>query len=124
MSGAEFNREGDEAFVRRVKAVLDEGNAKLDARVRSRLTQARYAALAQADTRPMLWWRQWAPAAGVAAAAAMAVLIWPGTRQQHEQPPDEALNDLEIVLDGENLDLFEDLDFYEWVDADAEVTRI
>src|SRR5262245_52383454 len=120
MSGAEFNREGDEAFVRRVKAVLDEGNAKLDARVRSRLTQARYAALAQADTRPMLWWRQWAPAAGVAAAAALAVLIWPGARQQHEQPPDEALNDLEIVLDGENLDLFEDLDFYEWVDADAE----
>src|SRR5262245_2050665 len=106
MSGADFNSEGDDAFVGRVKAVLDEGNAKLDARVRSRLTQARYAALAQADARPMLLWRQWAPAAGVAAAAALAVLMWPGGRPPHEQPPDEALNDLEIVLDGENLELF------------------
>ena len=51
MSGAEMNREGDEAFVRQAKAVLDAGNAKLDARVRSRLTQARYAALAQAGAR-------------------------------------------------------------------------
>ena len=123
MSGADINREGDDTFVRQVKTVLDEGNAKLDARVRSRLTQARYAALAQAGDRPGFWLRQWAPAAGVAAAAVLAVLMWPGARQ-HEQPPDEALNDLEIVLDGENLDLFEDLDFYEWVDADAEVTRI
>jgi hypothetical protein len=124
MSGAEYNREGDEAFVRRAKAVLDEGNAHLDARVRSRLTQARHAALAQAGARPSLWLRPWAPAVGVAAAVALAVLVWPGAQRQSELPPDEALNDLEIVLEGENLDLLEDLDFYEWVDADAEVTSI
>ena len=92
--------------------------------MRSRLTQARYAALAQAGEKPAFWSRSWAPAAGVAAATVLAVLMWPGTRQHEQLPPDEALNDLEIVLDGENLDLFEDLDFYEWVDPDAEVTRI
>ena len=100
MSGAEFDHDGEDAFVGRAKALLDEGNAKLDARVRSRLTQARYAALAQADARPTLWLRQWAPAAGVAAAAVLAVLVWPSTRQhEQQQPPDEALNDLEIVSD-------------------------
>src|SRR5678810_595026 len=114
MTDSDRREEGEEAFVRRVKAILDEGNAHLDARVRSRLTQARHAALAQADSRPNLWLRQWAPAAGIAAAA---VLVG---RTPREQPPDEALNDLEIVLAGENLDLLEDLDFYEWVDADAQ----
>jgi hypothetical protein len=118
MTGSDRRDEGEEAFVRQLKAMLDEGNAHLDARVRSRLTQARHAALAQADSRPNLWLRQWAPAAGIAAAAVLAVLVWPSPRR--EQPPDEALNDLEIVLAGENLDLLEDLDFYEWVDADAQ----
>ena len=121
MTESDRRDEGQEAFVRRVKAMLDEGNAHLDARVRSRLTQARHAALAQADSRPNLWLRQWAPAAGIAAAAVLAVLVWPTPR---EQPPDEALNDLEIVLAGENLDLLEDLDFYEWVDADAQQNSI
>ena len=41
--------------------------------------------------RPMrgrvFWARQWAPAAGVAAAAVLAVLVWPAARR--EQPPDE-----------------------------------
>src|SRR5215510_14601853 len=118
MTESDRRNEGDEAFVRRVKAILDEGNAHLDARVRSRLTQARHAALAQADARPNLWLRQWAPAAGIAAAAVLAVLVW--TSAPREQPPDEALNDLEIVLAGENLDMLENLDFYEWVDADAQ----
>lgn len=119
MSGSEQRNEGEEAFVRQLKTMLDDGNARLDARVRSRLTQARYAALAQADARPNLWLRQWAPAAGIAAAAVLTVLAWPTARQE-QQPPDEALNDLEIVLAGENLDMLENLDFYEWVDADAQ----
>jgi negative regulator of sigma E activity len=118
MTESDRRDEGEEAFVRRVKAMLDEGNAHLDARVRSRLTQARHAALAQADSRPSLWLRQWAPAAGIAAAAVLAVLVWPSPPR--EQPQDEALNDLEIVLAGENLDMLENLDFYEWVDADAQ----
>ena len=66
MSGSEQRNEGEEAFVRQLKTMLDDGNARLDARVRSRLTQARYAALAQADARPNVWLRQWAPAAGIA----------------------------------------------------------
>jgi negative regulator of sigma E activity len=117
MSGSTFNDHGDEAFVRRVKAALDEGNEHLDARVRSRLRQARHAALAQVQPRPAFWVRQWVPAAGLAAAAVLAVLVWP--QAPSVQPQDEALSDLEIVLAEENLDLLEDLDFYEWVDAES-----
>jgi hypothetical protein len=120
MSGSSMDDRGDEVFVRRIKAALDEGNEHLDARVRSRLRQARSAALAQVHPRPRLWSRQWVPALGVAAAAVLAVLVWPHAPSSL-QPQDEALNDLEIVLAGENLDLLENLDFYEWVDAESSI---
>ena len=101
MSGSDRGNEGEEAFVRQLKTMLDDGNARLDARVRSRLTQARHAALAQADARPVLV-----------------------STARREPPPDESASDLEIVLAGENLDLLEDLDFYEWVDADTQQNSI
>ena len=66
--------------------------------------------------------RQWAPAAGVAAAAVLAVLLWPGARQDAPgvaRIDESGLNDLEIVLAEENFELLEDLDFYEWVDAES-----
>ena len=123
MNGSNRPDAGDEAFVRQLKSVLDAGNAHLDGHVRSRLTRARHAALEQARPAPAFWARQWAPAAGVAAAAVLAVLLWPGARQSSTidaQVVDEAgPNDLEIVFAEENLDLLEDLDFYEWVDAEA-----
>lgn len=118
MSVSNFNGPGDEEFMRRIKAVLDDGNAQLDARVRSRLRQARQSALAQVEPGPGLWMRQWMPAAGLAAAGVMAVLLWPNAPSV--QPQEEALNDLEIVLAEENLDLLENLDFYEWVDAESQ----
>jgi Protein of unknown function (DUF3619) len=118
MSASKFDHEGDETFVRQLKDVLDAGNAHLDARVRSRLTQARHAALAQIRSRRAAWMPSWAPAAGVAAAVALAVVVWPRTRPA--PAPEDAYDDLEIVLAGENLDLLEDLDFYEWVDASSE----
>jgi ferric-dicitrate binding protein FerR (iron transport regulator) len=118
----ESNRrdEGDEAFVRRIKAALDDGDAHLEARLRSRLTRARHAERAR-PSRPF-WARQWAPAAGVAAAAVLAVALWPGAQPGSgvDAPLDAAgFDGLEIVLAEENLELLEDLDFYEWVDADA-----
>ena len=117
MSGSNFNDLDDEAFVRQVKTMLDDGNAQLDARVRSRLRQARRSALSQAEPRPALWLKQWVPAAGLAAAAVLAVLLWP---QAAPVQRDDMPNDLEIVLAEENLDLLENLDFYEWVDAESE----
>jgi len=119
MSVSNMDDQGDEVFVRRVKAALDEGNEHLEARVRSRLRQARHAALAQVQPRPVFWTRQWVPALGVAAAAVLAILVWPHAPTM--QPQDEALDDLEIVLAGENLDLLENLDFYEWVDAESSI---
>ena len=61
------------AFERRSKALFDESVEQLNGNLRSRLNQARHAALAQAQgsrTR-----RFWVPAAGLTAAAVVAAVL-------------------------------------------------
>jgi len=57
-------------FERRARAVLEEGVLRIDAGIRSRLNQARQAAVAEAAKRRPALWRSFAlmPTAGAAAA--------------------------------------------------------
>jgi hypothetical protein len=108
---------GHEAFEKRARELLEESTQRLDGRVRSRLTQARFAAVEEARrARHPFAWRTWVPAGALAAAAVLAVVLWNG---QATQPPvasgAPSLDDLEIVAGGENFELLENLDFYEWV---------
>lgn len=108
---------GQEAFEERARALLEESTQQLDGQVRSRLTQARFAAVDEARrARHRLSWRTWVPAGALATAAVLAVVLWSG----HSAPPPsvlgaQSLDDLEIVAGGENFELLENLDFYEWV---------
>jgi hypothetical protein len=117
-------------FERNARTVLEESVQRIDARTRSRLNQARQAALAAAAARPA-WWRSFTlmPAAGVGAAALLvAVTLW------HREPASElpvldaqrsAVEDMDLLADSEGLDLMQDGDnsFYEWAvtQADANV---
>jgi len=72
-------------FERNARTVLEESVQRVDARTRSRLNQARQAALAAAAAGPA-WWRSFTlmPAAGaVAAALLVAVTLW------HREPASE-----------------------------------
>src|SRR5262245_40345511 len=103
----------DEAFEERARGLLEESTDRLDGNVRSRLTQARFAAVEEARrARHSFRWRTWIPAGALAAAAAVAVVLW---TSQSPTPVQSSLDDLEIVADGENFELLENLDFYEWV---------
>lgn len=109
------------AFVERARELLDEGNARLDAATVSRLNQARHAALDARGRRSGRWFGlmpvgQWASVAGAAAAVVLAVIVWPGATTV---PVDGGLlfEDLEIVMAEENLEMFEDLEFFEWLDV-------
>jgi len=113
----------------------------LDAQTRSRLTQARHAALAQAGQgNPVArWfglaglqrgWQRWVPAGALAASVllvALLVLRVPGAGQ----PPQAVggLEDAELLADADGLALAQeadpaadgDFDFYAWaVEADAQ----
>jgi hypothetical protein len=115
-----------EGFERRARELLDESTERLEGRIRSRLTQARSAAVDEAR-KPRLGvaWRAWIPAGALAGAAALAVFLWSGAPHSPGAPAlavHSSLDDLDIMVTNESFELLEDLEFYEWVasgDADS-----
>ncbi|HEY6824284.1 MAG TPA: hypothetical protein VI195_07570 [Steroidobacteraceae bacterium] len=118
-------------FERNARAVLEASIARIDARTRSRLNQARQSALDTVGRRNRPWWRSFAlmPAGAVAAALLLAVMLWHRTPGVHEAPLLEghvsAVEDADLLADAEGLDLIEGWDgpFYEWAadQSDANV---
>jgi len=116
------------AFERNVRTILEEGVQRIDARTRSRLNQARQAALASAQAPRRAPWRSFVlmPAAGAAAAALLlAFTLW------HRQPAGElpvleathaTAEDVDLLADSEALELVEggDGSFYEWAAAQGD----
>jgi hypothetical protein len=111
-------------FERNACVVLERSLSRIDARTRSRLNQARQAALeAAARRRRPLWLRGTTlmPATGaVAAALLLAVVLWHREPARIEMPMPEAqgssMEDMDLLADSEALDLLEGWDgpFYEW----------
>jgi len=118
------------AFERHARSVLAQSVLRIDARTRSRLNQARHAALEAARAPRRAWWRGFTmmPAAGAAAAALLVtVTLW------HREPAAElpiveaqhagvSAEDMDLLADSEGLDLMEGWDgpFYEWAAAQTE----
>jgi hypothetical protein len=116
------------SFERNARAVLAESVARIDARTRSRLNQARHAALAESARPRRSFLRSFTmmPAAGAAAAVLVAVTLW-----QHQPRVDMttgaegqrlAVEDIDLLADSEALDLVEQGDgsFYEWAAAQTD----
>jgi negative regulator of sigma E activity len=106
-------------FEKRSQEVLEESVARLDGRTRSRLTQARHAALAGLDKPARQWWRSYVPAGAAAAAAVLAVMLYvqPGTVGPGGTQTSATVEDMDILADAEAPDFTEDTDgveFYEW----------
>jgi hypothetical protein len=122
-------------FERRLQGVLEESVAHVDARIRSRLNQARHAAIAEASRgrRPRFWNRfVLMPAAGaVAAAVLVAFLLFPHSPQIELPVSAEAghstVEDLDLLADGDGLDLVSseesDGSFFEWAADQTETNE-
>ena len=105
----------DDDFAAKAKSAFDDSVERLDGAALSRLNQGRHIALeklANADATSA--WRRWVPAGGVAAIAVVSVLILRGP--EVDTIPAEAAADFEILLEGESLEMFQDLEFYSWID--------
>ena len=108
-------------FEDKARALFDESVERLDARTRSKLTQARNRALEEVKKGASRRRWIWAPAGGVALASVVAVVMWSGGLRSGAAPEVGALEDIDIVADSENLDMLEDVEFYTWLeDATAE----
>ena len=119
-------------FERRSRQVLEESVLRVDGRVRSRLNQARQAAVEAASTRrrPLNWrFATMVPTAAAAAAAIVVVMVmWHRGPQvdstlanvESQRP----MEDLDLLADGEGLDMVQDGDgsgsFYEWAADQSE----
>lgn len=127
---------GDADFERQLRDLLEESMQRVGGRARSRLNQARHAAIAEAQ-RPRPWRLPqrlvaragrhllWMPAAGAMAAAVLvALVLWPHAPQGY--PAADAshttVEDLDLLADREGMDLMESGDgqFYEWAMAQAD----
>lgn len=98
----------------RARAAFDASVDRLDAATRSRLTQARHAALAELE-RPRIRALRYAPV-GAAAVLVLAATMWMRPDGMVETAPAPALvaaEDLDLLAVGDDLDLLgDDLDFY------------
>jgi negative regulator of sigma E activity len=119
------------ALEERSRALFLESVEGLDMRTRSRLNQARQAAVAAAaNARSRPWFTRMpllTSAGGVAAAAVLGVALWVGGPLGHHPaaPAESTFEDLDLVAatDGASGDAMEmlqdDIDFYDWADKAA-----
>ena len=112
----------DEAFAKRARALFEQSVDDLDANTQSRLNRGRQAALAELDKSGPLTIRagQWVPAAGVAAAAVVAIVLWNGNVPDDPIAPPSSATDFEILMAEDSFEMLEDLEFYAWIDLEAE----
>jgi len=123
-------------FERNARAVLERSISRIDGRTRSRLNQARQAALAAvAKPQRPLWLRgaTLMPATGAAALALLlGVALWHGEPAHRpgaatEMPVLEgqgtSMEDMDLLADSDALDLLEGWDgpFYEWATSETDV---
>ena len=109
------NREA--VFVDKVRMALDDSAEAIDGATLSRLRQARAQALAAGSVRQRssrrVW--TWVPAGGAALTSigilsAILYLHTGGTPQKNG-----AGEELELALSGDSPDLYQELDFYQWL---------
>lgn len=108
-------------FLEKAGQSLRESEDVLDAETLSRLRDARCKAVEAAGERRQGFFRlpNWAKAGAFATglAAVMVLMVWFDAPRQ--DLPVKSPDEFEIVLYADNLDIYEDMDFYEWL-ADAD----
>jgi hypothetical protein len=113
-------------FEQRAGAVLGESVTRVNGRVRSRLNQARQAAVAEIAAGRRSFWRRpvLMPATGAVAAAVLVTLLVTAHYRAERTLPiadGQGFDDIEMLADTEGLDLLEnDGNFYEWAAGQGE----
>ncbi len=107
----------DDEFLDRLTRALDESVEQLDSATARELQARRRQALSHAQAKPA--GRAWIkPAAGLALAAGIGIvglsLLWP--RPEARLPALPLMEDLELLSSGEELELYQELDFYQWLE--------
>jgi hypothetical protein len=126
---------GTTDFERQLHVLLEESIQRVGGHARSRLNQARHAALAEAarqrwylPARVAAWIRRpllWMPASGaVAAAVLVTFVLWPHAPQGYPavEVTHTTVEDLDLLADRDGMDLMQSGggQFYEWAMAQSQ----
>jgi negative regulator of sigma E activity len=127
-----MNEQPRDSFEERAQALFHDSVEGLDFAMRARLTQARNAAIEAASASRRPWFSRvgvLTPAAGVTAAAILAVFLWLGSPLgQHAATVADGqsnFEDLELVASaeegsGDAMDMLQDdIEFYDWAEKAA-----
>ena len=118
-----MNEFDNHVWVGQAKTLLDQSAEGLDAATLSRLNRVRQAALAQARSRAA---QRWFLPAGLASACMLmlAVAAWhsyapSGVARPPALPLTASANggDIDLVSSDDSLELYQNLEFYAWLDA-------
>lgn len=111
------NDSRDRQLAERARALFAAEVEGLDGATRSRLAEARARAVAAARSRRSVWLAppRLAPLGGIAAAVLVAALVWYWPEPAVEPVEEAVVTDLDLLLEGEDLELFEELEFYSWL---------
>jgi hypothetical protein len=114
----------EEEFLTGVRKTLDRSTESLNPETLRRLRTARFEALERVGAGRLSWFRlhRWITAGGLTTITVLALGISLRVGSPVRNPPLRQPGDLEILTSQDQLDLYKDLDFYRWLDKDANVT--
>ncbi len=113
-----MNREKD--LIDHIKRHLDESVEDIDAPTAARIAVARATALREGTKRRLVWY--W-PAVGVATAAAVLLAFMITFRSVPPQLTAEHQEELKVIASEQNMEFYENLDFYAWLAENREALK-
>ncbi len=107
-----IEQDKDKEFLQAIKSQLDQSIENIDGSTQSRLTQIRHLALDKVSTKshPSIL----LPAGAFASACLVLAIVSYLPDQQTEQI--NVFDDIELISFSGSMDLYEDLEFYEWLE--------
>lgn len=108
----------EQAFIDRSKMLLEKSVAQIDSATRAELRSIRQQAL-QAQHKPA-WWLSPLPAfAATAAVLVVTVSVWFNQPVENNNAP--AMDDMQLMAAAEDLDFYQELEFYEWLEHEQQI---
>jgi len=107
----------EKSFLEKAKGLLSEGAENLDSQTRRRLERIRLDALSAVGGKEARFFlpSRWVTVGALVATAMVVVAIFFWLRASPGDFPGKHIEDFEIIASMENIDLYENLEFYRWL---------
>jgi len=105
-----------DAFINNIKQQLD--SIEVDDTISRQLNRGRHKAIHSSKTSPPFWanfWG-WKPAVAYASVGLLSLTIWMNSVTDEDKNGFNAIDDLELLSAQDSLELYENLDFYLWLE--------